>query len=50
MASTIQLGDAPATIAKIEEEKREALKAKRRPMTSAPEEEKDSVKASPWHV
>lgn len=42
VARAIQLGDVPATMAKIEEEKREILKAKRRPMTSAPEEEKVS--------
>ena len=36
VASTVQLGDAPATIAKTDEEKSETLKAKRRPITSAP--------------
>lgn len=36
VASETQPGAAPAEMAKMEEERRETLKAKRRPMTSAP--------------
>lgn len=36
VARTTQLGAAPATMAKMEEENKETLNAKRRPITSAP--------------
>jgi hypothetical protein len=42
VARAIQLGAAPATMAKMEAEKRETLKAKRRPITSAPKRSKES--------